>query len=110
MWAVVAVIRQLKGGLWALMGDFNMEPELLRAHPIFDELDAEIIAPEQATCITTCSWNRYDYFVVAKPLKHMVQEIRLLDSVSSYPHYPVGIRLTTCMLAVSARRTSLVHR
>ena len=95
MWSIIRLVRQLKGGLWALVADFNMEPSMLQAHPLFAELDGEILSPEQATCVSNGACRCYDYFVVAKPLKHLVEELCVLDGVASYPHSPAALRLST---------------
>ncbi len=95
MWAIIRLVRQLAGGLWALSADYNMEPELLEAHPLFSELGGECVAPDRGTCRSGSTWRKYDYFIVSKPLRCLIEELRVLDEVAPTPHIPVALKVRT---------------
>jgi hypothetical protein len=94
MLAILKLVSQLHGGLRILGADFNLEPELLQAHPLFDELNCEVISPSRATCVTSSSWRRYDYFLMAKPAEGLIEDLRVLDELVEPPHPPVARKLS----------------
>eukprot|EP00972_Heterocapsa_arctica_P000745 105282-Heterocapsa_arctica.AAC.1 len=52
---------------WVLAGDWNMEPDMIRAAGWLHQLGGEVIAPTEQTCSKGLG-NALDYFIVARAL------------------------------------------
>ncbi len=81
---------------WVLSADFNMEPDELQSHELYDELRGLLVRPATGTCISGASRKCYDYFIVDRRLLGYIESIEVLENfedATTYPHFPVRMRL-----------------
>jgi hypothetical protein len=75
-------LRSLKGG-WIAGGDWNIEPEVLRASKWLEMVGGVIFA----TPLATCNNSTYDYFVVHKSIAHAVVGVQRIEDGGMNPHW-----------------------
>ena len=97
---VLAEIVDTLQGPWIIAGDFNLEPEVLKASGWPLMIGGEVLAPREATCHE----NVYDFFVVAKALVPHVASVTKLDYDGFSPHYPVRLLIRGDARSMCVRR------
>ena len=90
---------------WIWGGDMNMAPALFaRGGPEMSDpaedrenwiarMNAVMVAPRQATCMSSAEGSTIDYFVMATGLAHNLVEVRVNDGATLAPHRPVELVL-----------------
>ena len=89
---IITIVRRL-GCLWVLGADFNMEPDELQSHELYDELRGLLVAPGRGTCFGRGSWRCYDYFLVDPRLGGFIVAVEVIEEAHTAPHLPVRLRL-----------------
>ncbi len=102
---VARVIASIEGP-WIAGADWNMSPSALAATGWLDLVDGVAIAPEVATCGSSC----IDYFVVPRSLLHAVAGVAVVDDAGLLPHKPVRIYLRAAARALRVRRLRAPRR
>ena len=77
------------GGPWVLAGDFNMEPETLKARGFLAVTNGHLCAHSQPTCNERC----FDYFIVSKCMAPFVHSVTTLEYDGIKPRAPVRLLL-----------------
>eukprot|EP00972_Heterocapsa_arctica_P054245 7994625-Heterocapsa_arctica.AAC.1 len=73
---------------WVLAGDWNMEPETIKAAGWLHQFGGEVIAPSEHTCSKGMG-NTLDFFVVSCSLRPFVKSIGTWQDSPISPHSPV---------------------
>ena len=97
-------------GLWVVGGDWNMVPNELQSHPVFEEIGGVLTAPSRGTCYTNGGWKKYDYFIVHPAMRFHIAKVEV-DGGDTRPHLPVRLKLLTTVPGLVQRvpKLSLIH-
>ena len=91
LWKAVAHYLRTLGLPFAIGGDWQVQPDEMKATGILDVLDASVVAPEEPTC--TLTGNTLDYFMISKSLLQGDERPRVLHGLGFQPHFPVEVTL-----------------
>ncbi len=96
----VAQVINSVDGLWVVGADWNLSPTALEATGWLQLVDGVAIAPDSATCGTSC----IDYFVVPRRLLHAVAGVSTIGDAGLHPHKPVRLYLKATARMLKVRR------
>jgi len=88
---------------WVVAADWNMEPHVLGESGVCKALDAKLLYPQSATCISPACARTIDFFMVSSSLADAAEEPYTVDDAATRPHRPVMLVLKAGLK--SARKT-----
>ena len=94
-----AAIKSISGP-WIIAADWNMSPEALAATSWLRMVEGRIIS----TNLDTCNTSVYDYFVVAKEIRHAVMGIQRIKDAGLQPHFPVRLLIKGNARRIAVRK------
>ena len=80
-------------GMHLVAADWNNEPQHIEATGLPARRQMCLMVPEQATCVTSTSSRRLDYFMACSQVATVTEEVVADMSSSVRPHRPVQLRL-----------------